>query len=126
MLTGDKPANHEDDLEDDSYDDEIKNYAETGEIVEDEGTGKEQGESSIVKKKKKKGFDSLDLSEDLLRAIKLKGYKVPTHIQKKVIPLFLEGRDIIASARTGSGKTAAFLIPGNLFDESAMIDLERP
>lgn len=39
------------------------------------------------------------------------GYKVPTPIQRKVLPVALSGRDIVGMARTGSGKTAAFLIP---------------
>ncbi|KAG7246517.1 hypothetical protein CRUP_006769, partial [Coryphaenoides rupestris] len=40
-----------------------------------------------------------------------KGYKVPTPIQRKTIPVILDGKDIVAMARTGSGKSAAFLIP---------------
>ena len=39
------------------------------------------------------------------------GYKVPTPIQRKTIPLLLDGKDVVAMARTGSGKTASFLIP---------------
>jgi ATP-dependent RNA helicase DDX54/DBP10 len=40
-----------------------------------------------------------------------KGFKVPTPIQRKTIPLIIDGNDVVAMARTGSGKTAAFLIP---------------
>ena len=63
------------------------------------------------KKKKSGGFQSMGLSQDVFRGIIRKGYKVPTPIQRKTIPMILEGRDVVAMARTGSGKTAAFLIP---------------
>ena len=51
------------------------------------------------------------ISDPLLRAIASIGYKIPTPIQRKAIPVILSGRDIVAMARTGSGKTAAFMIP---------------
>jgi len=56
-------------------------------------------------------FAQLNLSPGLLRAAQKMGYTRPTPIQHKAIPLLLEGRDLLASAATGSGKTAAFLFP---------------
>ena len=56
-------------------------------------------------------FSQLSLSRSLLRAIEAAGYVSPTPVQAKVIPLALAGRDICASAVTGSGKTAAFVLP---------------
>ena len=61
--------------------------------------------------KKSGGFQSMALSFDVLKGILKRGYKIPTPIQRKTIPLALEGRDVVAMARTGSGKTACFLIP---------------
>ncbi|GAB4833094.1 Putative DEAD-box ATP-dependent RNA helicase 29 [Ancistrocladus abbreviatus] len=63
------------------------------------------------KKAKSGGFEALGLSPNVYRAIKWKGYRVPTPIQRKTMPLILLGVDIVAMARTGSGKSAAFLIP---------------
>lgn len=47
----------------------------------------------------------------MFRGVKRKGYRVPTPIQRKTMPLIISGADVVAMARTGSGKTAAFLIP---------------
>ncbi|XP_059448306.1 putative DEAD-box ATP-dependent RNA helicase 29 [Corylus avellana] len=63
------------------------------------------------KKAKSGGFESLGLSPDVYRGVKRKGYRVPTPIQRKTMPLILSGADVVAMARTGSGKTAAFLVP---------------
>ncbi|KAK4387352.1 putative DEAD-box ATP-dependent RNA helicase 29 [Sesamum angolense] len=63
------------------------------------------------KKSKSGGFESLGLSPNVYNGVKKKGYRVPTPIQRKTMPLILAGYDIVAMARTGSGKTAAFLIP---------------
>ncbi|MCH4183907.1 MAG: DEAD/DEAH box helicase [Eggerthellaceae bacterium] len=56
-------------------------------------------------------FDSLGLSERALAAVDDLGYKTPSPVQSQAIPLVLEGRDVIAAAKTGTGKTAAFSLP---------------
>nr|XP_017247102.1 PREDICTED: putative DEAD-box ATP-dependent RNA helicase 29 [Daucus carota subsp. sativus] len=65
----------------------------------------------LQKKAKSGGFESLGLSFNVFRGVKRKGYKVPTPIQRKTMPLILSGCDVVAMARTGSGKTAAVLVP---------------
>ncbi len=67
-------------------------------------------------------FKSLGLSDALLKAISKKGYDTPSAIQQKAIPLILEGKDVLASAQTGSGKTAGFALPiiHNLNSESTL------
>ena len=61
--------------------------------------------------KKGGGFQAMGLSANLLKAITRKGFSVPTPIQRKTIPLVIDGQDVVGMARTGSGKTAAFVIP---------------
>ncbi|MCP1727119.1 ATP-dependent RNA helicase RhlE [Natronospira proteinivora] len=56
-------------------------------------------------------FDTLGLNADLLKNIARQGYETPTPIQAKAIPAALQGRDLMASAQTGTGKTAAFTLP---------------
>ena len=56
-------------------------------------------------------FRKLGLSDPILQALEDKGYTTPTEIQRKAIPAILEGRDLIATAQTGTGKTAAFVLP---------------
>ena len=56
-------------------------------------------------------FKSLGLSEPILRAISKKGYDTPSPIQAKAIPPVIEGKDVLASAQTGTGKTAGFTLP---------------
>jgi ATP-dependent RNA helicase RhlE len=56
-------------------------------------------------------FESLGLRAELVRAVSEKGYSEPTPIQRQAIPLILEGRDIMGSAQTGTGKTAGFTLP---------------
>ncbi|MDZ4260718.1 MAG: DEAD/DEAH box helicase, partial [Pseudomonadota bacterium] len=56
-------------------------------------------------------FASLGLSEPLLRAVSEKGYDTPSPVQVQAIPAILAGRDIMAAAQTGNGKTAGFTLP---------------
>jgi len=56
-------------------------------------------------------FKSLGLSNELLKAVDKKGYSTPSPIQEKAIPLVLQGKDVLASAQTGTGKTAGFTLP---------------
>lgn len=56
-------------------------------------------------------FSDLALDARLLQAIASQKYQTPTLVQSKVIPLALNGQDVLAKAKTGSGKTAAYLLP---------------
>lgn len=56
-------------------------------------------------------FSSLGLSDALIKAVSIQGYTKPSPIQQKAIPLILEGKDVLASAQTGTGKTAGFTLP---------------
>jgi len=64
-------------------------------------------------------FKELSIIEPILKALKAKDYEVPTPIQAESIPVLLQGKDILGSAQTGTGKTAAFAIPilQNLYKE---------
>ncbi|MCG2587257.1 DEAD/DEAH box helicase [Rhodohalobacter sulfatireducens] len=56
-------------------------------------------------------FKSLNITDPILRSLNEEGYSTPTPIQSRAIPIALEGKDLLASAQTGTGKTAAFAIP---------------
>ncbi|MDC9592518.1 ATP-dependent RNA helicase RhlE [Xenorhabdus sp. IM139775] len=56
-------------------------------------------------------FESLGLKADILRAVEEQGYVEPTPIQQQAIPVVLSGKDLLASAQTGTGKTAGFTLP---------------
>ena len=57
------------------------------------------------------GFDSLDLETTLLESIRQRGFATTTPIQSAVVPIIMDGNDLIGCADTGTGKTAAFLLP---------------
>lgn len=56
-------------------------------------------------------FSKLELSDPILKAVADLGYTAPTSIQKQAIPVILSGRDLVAAAQTGTGKTASFVLP---------------
>jgi ATP-dependent RNA helicase RhlE len=56
-------------------------------------------------------FSDLKLSTNILKAVKDEGYEKPTPVQAEAIPAILDGRDILAGAQTGTGKTAGFMLP---------------
>ena len=69
-------------------------------------------EQALAGKGKAKGaFSSFGLSKFVIANVSKKGFRQPTPIQRKTIPLIMNGRDVVGMARTGSGKTAAFLLP---------------
>jgi len=70
-----------------------------------------KGPGGKGKKVAKGTFQSLGLSKDIFSGVNRMGYKLPTPVQRKSLPEALAGKDLVCMARTGSGKTAAFLIP---------------
>ncbi|KAL6843495.1 hypothetical protein ACP4OV_026557 [Aristida adscensionis] len=83
--------------------------------------GKEEREEE-EEEEKEVSFDELGLDEQLKRALRKKGIDKATPIQREAIPLILEGKDVVARAKTGSGKTFAYLLP--LLHELLKLSLE--
>ena len=72
-------------------------------------------------------FENLGLHEALLAAVKKSGYETATEVQVQAIPEGLNGKDLMVSARTGSGKTAAFILPAlQKILENRAADSARP
>lgn len=72
-------------------------------------------------------FSELGLSEQLLRAVAEQGYQTPTPIQEQAIPVILQGRDVLAGAQTGTGKTAGFTLPLlNMLQQQPIPQKPRP
>ena len=73
--------------------------------LNEDSTDEEIGDESLVT------FDDLGLSPEVLEAVKLAGYETPSPIQAKAIPVLLQGVNLLGTAQTGTGKTAAFSLP---------------
>lgn len=67
--------------------------------------------AAAEKEEKDESFAGLGLDARLLQAIAKQNYSAPTLVQRKAIPLAIAGKDVLARAKTGSGKTAAYLLP---------------
>jgi superfamily II DNA/RNA helicase len=65
----------------------------------------------IFTKEKRMTFESLGLHPSIIAALTESGYTAPTAVQSQAIPAAIEGRDLLVSSQTGSGKTAAFMLP---------------
>ncbi|KAI0182720.1 DEAD/DEAH box helicase [Xylaria flabelliformis] len=101
------PVNHPDNMDqsDATSDEEDAEEAAKREAFfapEDDTSAKQTAKSS---------FQTMSLSRPILRGLNAVGFNTPTPIQAKTIPLALEGRDLVGGAVTGSGKTAAFVVP---------------
>ena len=83
----------------------------TVEFSDDEDVDNAEPKKKTKKQRKLGPFEKLGLEHNILAGVKRLGYRLPTPVQRKTIPVALEGHDIVAMARTGSGKTAAFLLP---------------
>lgn len=70
-----------------------------------------ESEDAVNKKAKAGSFQAMGLNIDVYKGINRMGYKVPTPVQRKALPIVLAGMDCVCMARTGSGKTCVFLLP---------------
>ena len=88
-------SSDEDDGDEDDEDEDDEDEDDEDEDDEDEGPS----------------FDDLDLSDDVVRAVKKVGFETPSPIQAATIPILAQGQDVVGLAQTGTGKTAAFALP---------------
>jgi ATP-dependent RNA helicase DeaD len=93
-----------DNLQETATDSEKTEEAAT-DIADIDDNDEEVGDESLVT------FDDLGLSPEVLEAVKLAGYETPSPIQAKAIPVLLQGVNLLGTAQTGTGKTAAFSLP---------------
>uniref|UniRef100_J3LSG2 RNA helicase n=1 Tax=Oryza brachyantha TaxID=4533 RepID=J3LSG2_ORYBR len=105
-------ASHDDEEADGAVEEDVEREEGAGggeEEATDAATG--GGEEGKEEEEREVRFDELGLDEQLKRALRKKGLDKATPIQREAIPLILEGKDVVAKAKTGSGKTFAYLLP---------------
>ena len=105
-----EPAPHPDDIERASSPEETDDLEEQARRVAFFAPEEKKGKAK-TKDKTAGSFQSMSLSRPILRGLAAVGFLEPTPIQTKTIPIALEGKDVVGGAVTGSGKTAAFIIP---------------
>lgn len=105
----DEEESHDDAHYDDDKDADADEYDEDGE--DNEAVDAEPIDIEALDAKAIVTFESLNLSDAVLKAIKHEGFEQPTPIQLRSIPTLMAGRDMIGQAQTGTGKTAAFALP---------------
>jgi len=107
-------ASHDASMEEDSDEDSGTLHDDDQPPVEDEAVEEEEDDDADVDEDKEgedRTFSDLRLSRPLLKSCKELGFTKPTPIQRRCIPFALAGKDVCGSAHTGSGKTAAFMLP---------------
>ncbi|KAK4143895.1 uncharacterized protein C8A04DRAFT_28466 [Dichotomopilus funicola] len=105
------PVQHPDDDEEGSEDDDEEDAEEEARRKEFFASPEETEKSSGGKKGDMSSFQAMSLSRPILRGLTSVGFTKPTPIQAKTIPIALMGKDVVGGAVTGSGKTAAFVVP---------------
>ncbi|ODQ64956.1 DEAD-domain-containing protein, partial [Nadsonia fulvescens var. elongata DSM 6958] len=111
VAEGEETGPKEEGSEDEDDDEEDKNAVKEDTAEEIAKFYAPAAETDIAKDTVHKTFQTFSLSRPVLRGISALGYSAPTPIQSATIPISLLGKDIVAGAVTGSGKTAAYLIP---------------
>ena len=99
------PQPHPDDLNSSDQDQDIESPEETAQKAAYFAPAEDLASTPS------QSFDSMSLSRPIIKALSAMNFHTPTQIQSRAIPLALQGKDIVGSAVTGSGKTAAFMIP---------------
>ncbi|RKF83431.1 ATP-dependent RNA helicase drs1 [Golovinomyces cichoracearum] len=106
------PAPHPDDLDSEDLEDDFERHEDPGELARREAFfAPEEKPAEGMKVSNFKTFQAMSLSRPILRGLASVGFTHPTPIQAKTIPVALLGKDVVGGAVTGSGKTAAFIVP---------------
>ncbi|TQS37924.1 hypothetical protein Golomagni_01582 [Golovinomyces magnicellulatus] len=106
------PAPHPDDLDIEDFEDDVERYEDPDELARREAFfAPEEKPAEGMKGSNIKTFQAMSLSRPILRGLASVGFTHPTPIQAKTIPVALLGKDVVGGAVTGSGKTAAFIVP---------------